>query len=129
MFLMFVVVAIQAEIFPVTAIRRIIVMIMIDMMHGQLMQIGTREFPAAAAADPRMQTQRLFAVTGQPVFGAAPGIGNDLIKFLPIDLFAGLWSLLCHICLVYQLLTAKDPLRGAAHVVGQTSGRPHKIPV
>ncbi len=50
---MLVVVAIQAEQFPVAAIRRIVVVIVIFVVHRQLAQTLTGKLTAASPANPR----------------------------------------------------------------------------
>ena len=77
---MFGIVAIEAQQFPVTAVGRVIVVIMIAVMHRESRQIRAAEFPAAAAAYPRIQLQRLLAVRMFAQFPLAPGGGNDLIE-------------------------------------------------
>jgi len=52
--LVFVVMAIQAQQLPVAAIKRVIVVIVVPMMNGQLTEVSVREFAAAATADPRI---------------------------------------------------------------------------
>ena len=59
----FVVMAIQAQQFPVTAIWRVVVMVVVFVVNRQLTQIDTGEFTRTAATNPRKQFQRAFAVT------------------------------------------------------------------
>ena len=49
---MFVVVAINAKVLPVAAIRRVVVMIMILVMHRKFMEILCTELAAAASTNP-----------------------------------------------------------------------------
>ena len=49
---MFVVVAINAEVLPVAAIRRVVVMIMILVVHREFMEILCVELAPTACADP-----------------------------------------------------------------------------
>jgi hypothetical protein len=50
---MVVVAAVQAAELPVAAVRRIVVVVVVAVMHGQFAQLGPPELPRAAAADPR----------------------------------------------------------------------------
>jgi len=54
---MFVVMTMITDILPVGAIGRVIVMIAIFVMNGQLMQIGRVELAGALGADPTMQLE------------------------------------------------------------------------
>src|SRR5688572_18851142 len=60
--LMLIVVAVQAEQLPVAAVRRIVAVVVIPMVDGQLAQVGIGELAGAAPADPRVNLQRLLAV-------------------------------------------------------------------
>jgi hypothetical protein len=86
--LVFIIVTVETEQLPITAVRGIVVMIMIPMMHGQLSQVFTREFSCTAPAHPGVHLQRLFAVTLLTILAVTPGIGNNLVKALIIWLFA-----------------------------------------
>jgi len=75
-----VVVAIQAKQFPVAAIKRVVVVIMVLVVHGQLAQSFSGKFPAAASADPWEQFKRAFAV-GRLAFVAVPAsLGYDAVE-------------------------------------------------
>jgi hypothetical protein len=52
--LVFIVMAIQAQQFPVTAIRWIIIVIVVPMMNCQLMEIFAVKLPATSAANRRI---------------------------------------------------------------------------
>jgi hypothetical protein len=54
--------AVNAEIFPVAAIGRIVVVIMIFVMYGQFMKVFLIELAPAAATDPGMDLERLSAI-------------------------------------------------------------------
>ena len=49
---MFVVVAINAKVFPVTTVRRVVVMIVILVVHREFMEILCVELSPAASANP-----------------------------------------------------------------------------
>ena len=76
---MFVVVAVKTEQFPVAAIARVIVVIVILVMHRQLAHVLPCELSGAAAADPRVDLQGLLPVTGFSSLPAANGLGNHSI--------------------------------------------------
>lgn len=81
-----VLVTVDAEILPIAAIRRVVIVVVIAMMHGQLVQILTRELTAAACADPAMQLQRLLAVAAVTSFTLALGLGDDAVEACLIGL-------------------------------------------
>jgi len=60
--LVFVVVAINAKQFPVAAVLRIVVVIMVLVMNGQFFQPAPFERAAASAAKVRKHSQSLVAV-------------------------------------------------------------------
>jgi hypothetical protein len=60
---MFVIMAVDAEQFPVTAVGRIIVVIMVDVVHREFPALFTLEFAGTSGADRREQFQRLFPVS------------------------------------------------------------------
>ena len=78
--LVFVVMAVQAEQFPVAAIHRIVLVIVVTVMNRQFAQIGAGEFACATAADPGVYLQGLFAVALVALFGAISSIGDDAIQ-------------------------------------------------
>ena len=73
--LMFVVVAVQAEQFPVAAVGRVVVMIVIAVVDRELTQVGVSEFAAAAATDPRIDLEGLLPVALLALFGVATSLG------------------------------------------------------
>ena len=75
----FVVVAIDAQQFPGAAIRRVVVVIMITMMHGELLQVYAGELARAASANPRVLLERLFTVAEFALSAVALGGSDDLI--------------------------------------------------
>jgi len=76
-----VVVAIDAQQFPVASIGRVEIVIVVPMVHGQLLQVGPRELPTATAADPRIHLQRPLAITLAAPLGIARGAGDDAVEF------------------------------------------------
>ena len=65
---MLVVVAINAEIFPVAPVRRIVVVIVILVMDREQVEIFTGEVSAAAGTYPGMDLKRLLAVAFHSLF-------------------------------------------------------------
>ena len=55
--LVFVIVAVDTQVFPVTAVGRIIVVIVILVVYGQFMQVPAGKLTAAACTDPWMDLQ------------------------------------------------------------------------
>ena len=78
--LVLVVVAVEAQQLPVAAVRRIVVVIVVAVMHGQLAQVRARELARAAAADPRIDLQRLLAIALLALLGCAPRVGDDPVE-------------------------------------------------
>lgn len=60
---MFIVMAVNAQQFPIAAIGWIVVVIMILMVNGQFAKIFGGKFPRAPAANPRVHLQRPFPVS------------------------------------------------------------------
>lgn len=58
--LMFIVVAIEAEEFPVAAVWRIVVVVVVFVVNRELAQPLAVEFASAVRADPRKEFERLF---------------------------------------------------------------------
>ncbi len=59
---MFIIVAIDAEVFPVGAVGRIVVVVAVFMMDGEQMFVVFVKLPGAFRADQTMNLQRLFAI-------------------------------------------------------------------
>lgn len=75
--LVLVVMTVQTEILPITAVLRVVVVVMILVVDGELAQIDAGKFPTAAGADPGVNTQRLLTIALLPLLGLLPGIGYD----------------------------------------------------
>lgn len=78
--LMFVVVAVEAQQFPVAAVRRVVVVVVVAVVYRQLVQVLAVELARAAPADPWIKLQRLLAVIALALFPATPGGGHDLVQ-------------------------------------------------
>ena len=72
--------AVQAQQLPVAAIGRVVVVIVIAMMNGELAQVGTREFACAATTNPRIDLERLLPVSLAALCGSAAGLGHDAVQ-------------------------------------------------
>ena len=83
---MFVVVTVQTQQFPVTAVGRIIVVIVIAVMDGQLVQVRARELTRTAPADPRVHLERLLTVPLIALVSVTLGFRDDLVEFFLVDI-------------------------------------------
>jgi hypothetical protein len=63
----FVIVAVDAQQFPVAAIRRVVVMVVVLMVHGKFAQLLAAEFPAAPGTNPGVNLEGLLAIRMFPV--------------------------------------------------------------
>src|SRR6266542_6656871 len=79
--LMFVVMAVQTQQFPVAAIGWVVVVIVVPMMNGQLTKVGAREFAAAATADPRVDLECLLSVALFALRRSTAGLGHYAVQF------------------------------------------------
>src|SRR5690606_14939332 len=62
------VVAVEAQEFPVAAVRGVVVVVVVDVVDGQFPQVGAGELPGAAGADPGVELQGLLPVALLPLF-------------------------------------------------------------
>src|SRR3989338_2768305 len=60
--LMLIVVTIKTKVFPVAAVGRVVVVVVVLVVHGKLVQVLARKGAPAAAADPGVELERLLAV-------------------------------------------------------------------
>src|SRR6187402_1193029 len=79
------VVAIQAQVLPITAVRRIVIVVMIFVMHGQLVQVLARKLAPAPGAHVRMQFERLLAIPAHARVRLLTRLGHDVIEPGGID--------------------------------------------
>lgn len=91
--LVLVVVAVDAEQFPVAAIVRVVVVVVVAVVHRQFAQVGGGEFAGAAAADPRVDFQGALAVTLGAAVGGLAGIADDLVEAAVVDGFHAVVSI------------------------------------
>jgi len=78
--LVFIVMAVDTEQFPVAAVGGIVVVIVIAVVDRQLLEIGASELARAAPADPWIQLERLFPVTLFTLLAVALGISDDAVE-------------------------------------------------
>src|SRR3954471_1014083 len=77
---MLVLVTVGAEQLPIAAVRRIMVVITILVMHLEQLQVGVREGAGATAANPRIKFQRLGAITGRALRIVAASFAQRLVE-------------------------------------------------
>lgn len=75
-----VIVAIQTQQFPVTAVGRIVVVVMIFVVDSEFTQTHTGKLARAAAANPGKQFERAFAITRLARFTLLACFGDNTIK-------------------------------------------------
>ena len=78
--LVLVVVAVQAQEFPVAAVGRVVVVIVVAVVDGEFAQVGGGEFAGAAAADPRIDLEGFFAIALGAGVGGAAGFEDEAIE-------------------------------------------------
>jgi hypothetical protein len=81
---MFVIMAVDAEQFPITAVGRIVVVIMIDVVHRELSALFALEFTPASGADRGEKFQGLFPVSRLAFLLLPTHFGDQ-----PVALFIG----------------------------------------
>ena len=81
---MLIFVTVYAQQFPVAAVDRIVVVIVVPVVHRQQLDIRAREFACASSADPRIDPERLFAVGHIPLFPVAPCFGDNTIQLAAV---------------------------------------------
>ncbi|MOA59163.1 hypothetical protein D3C78_1837130 [compost metagenome] len=71
--------AVKTEQLPIGAVRRVVVMVVIAVVHREFRQPLATEFAATAAADPGIQLKRLFPVT---LFASLAFVGQQLVQLV-----------------------------------------------
>ena len=84
--LMFVLVAVGAEQLPVTTIGRVVVVIVVLVMDRHFVHVRVVELAGAAAADPRVQLERLAAVALLALLLGASRFRDDAVEALLVRL-------------------------------------------
>src|SRR5450755_1233812 len=90
----FIFVTVDAQQFPVAAVGRIVVMIVVLVVHRELLHIRAGEFARAASADPGIDLERLLAIILFAALAIAPGFGNNLVHFASARLRLARWHVL-----------------------------------
>jgi len=91
---MLVFVAVDAEQFPVAAIQRIVVVVMVLVVHSQLAQAHARKLACASSADPGKQFERALAVSRLALVAVPARFGDDPVepRLIRIGLFDHVWE-------------------------------------
>ena len=76
----FVVVAMDAEQFPIAAVGQVVVVVMIAMMDRELAQILPSKFARASSADPRIHLQRFRTIAALALLCLSARIGDDPLR-------------------------------------------------
>ena len=95
---MLVVVAVEAQQLPVAAVGRVVLVVVVAVVDGELAQVRRRELARAAAADPRIDLQRLLAVTLFARLAVAQRLGNHPVGVRAFGFIGGHGSLLSIMC-------------------------------
>ena len=74
--LMLVVMTVKAKQLPVAAVRGIVVIVVVLVMHCELMKTLAGKFTSAQCADPGVDLQRLFPIAPLPLFTDTPALGD-----------------------------------------------------
>src|SRR5215471_15498566 len=85
---MLVIVAVDAKQLPVAAVGRIVVVVVIAMMNGELPDRRCVEFAAASPADPRVDLERPLAISLFALIARASRFGDDAVEPRMIGLLA-----------------------------------------
>src|SRR5699024_666088 len=78
--LMFIIMTIETQQLPITAIARVIIMVMIAVMNGQFAHIAVIKLPLTAPTHPRIHFKCLLSIAHLPLTAILMGFGNNLIK-------------------------------------------------
>jgi len=87
--LVLVVVAVDTQQLPIATVGRVVGMIVILVMDGQLLKSFARELPAAAAADMGEKLQRALTIARTALNNVAPQLSAELRLAVWIGLSAG----------------------------------------
>src|SRR2546421_239373 len=82
--LVFVVMAVEAQQFPIAAVGRVVVVIVVPVMNRQLTQVRVREFAAAATADPRIELERLLSIALFTRCGGPACLGHYAVQLVRV---------------------------------------------
>lgn len=82
--LMFVVVAVHAQEFPVASIRRVVVVIVIAVMDCEFAKVGSGAFARAATTDPWIKLERLLPLALFALYGSTASVRHDAVQFVGV---------------------------------------------
>ena len=88
---MLVLVTVDAEQLPVAAVRRIVVVVVVLVMHRELLEVLPTELSATARANPRVDAQGLLAVVPQTLVPGPMCLSHDPVQLIPVWGSSG-WS-------------------------------------
>src|SRR3954469_9795251 len=72
-----VVMTVDAQKLPIAAVGRIVVVVMIAVVHRELLEIAAIELARTAAADPRIDGERLFTIAFGALVTMPACVGDD----------------------------------------------------
>ena len=75
-----VVVTIDAQQLPVAAVGRIVIMVVVFVVDGQLAQLFSAKFSSAAGTDPGIHLERSFPIGLLPLLPVAPDLVNHPVQ-------------------------------------------------
>ena len=76
---MLIVVAVEAQQFPVAAVGWIVVVVVIPVVDCEFMKVFAREFAPASSADPRIHLERLFPIALLALLSGMSGFRNGAV--------------------------------------------------
>jgi hypothetical protein len=76
------VVAVEAQEFPVAAVRRIVLMVVVFVMDREFTKLLALEFTPAPRTDPGKNLERLLPITLLPLLFAAPSLRDNSVHFV-----------------------------------------------
>jgi hypothetical protein len=83
-------VAVKTEQLPVAAVRRIVFVVVVPVVDGELLEAFAGEFPAAAATDVGIDLEGLFAIALLTPLSFPTGFGENVGQFSRV-LFRHVW--------------------------------------
>src|SRR5439155_504224 len=75
-----VVVAVDTQQFPIAAVRRIVVVVVVAVVDRELRHVAAIELARTSAADPRIDLERLLAIARRTLLAGAARVGDDTVE-------------------------------------------------
>ena len=95
---MLVIVAVEAEKFPVAAVGRVVVVVMVLVMHRQFAEFFPFKFPGATATDMREEFQGFLPIAGLALLFFLAHLRDELVMFCHhLFLSLGLFDQVCRL--------------------------------